>query len=75
MIFQHLQNSDKLTPTVAPYLGLAVDQAAMNSVTRGLVGDTSFAVLPEISARMTFIMTLFFQIVSLNVTTSFLAVS
>lgn len=34
---------------VAPRLGLAVKTEALNSVTRGLVGDTSFAVLPEIS--------------------------
>ena len=37
----------------------------MNKVTRGLVGDTSFAVLPEISPKMTFILTLGFQMVSL----------
>jgi alpha-1,3-glucosyltransferase len=50
---------------VAPRLGLAVNQDAVNSVTRGLVGDTSFAVLPEITARMTFVLTLFFQIIPL----------
>ena len=37
---------------------------AINSVTRGLVGDSSFAVLPEILPRTTFVLTLFFQIVS-----------
>jgi alpha-1,3-glucosyltransferase len=50
-------------PLVAPYLGLEVDQSAVKSVTRGLVGDTSFAVLPEITARTTFLLTLVFQIV------------
>ena len=48
---------------VAPYLKLPIDQAAVNSVTRGLVGDTSFAVLPEISSRVTFVLTLVAQMV------------
>lgn len=51
--------------SVAPKLRLPVDQAALNSVTRGLVGDSSFAVLPNISAKATFILTLFFQVVSI----------
>ena len=50
---------------VAPRLGLAVNQDAVNSVTRGLVGDTSFAVLPEVTARTTFVLTLFFQVLPL----------
>lgn len=49
---------------VAPRLGLAVNQDAVNSVTRGLIGDTSFAVLPDITPFVTFILTLGFQIVS-----------
>ncbi|TVY20335.1 Dolichyl pyrophosphate Glc1Man9GlcNAc2 alpha-1,3-glucosyltransferase [Lachnellula arida] len=57
--------TDRVLIYVAPKLGLAVNQAAVNSVTRGLVGDTSFAVLPEITARMTFILTLFFQVIPL----------
>ena len=48
---------------VAPKLGLPVDQKAVNSVTRGLVGDTSFAVLPNVSPRTTFGLTLAFQCV------------
>jgi alpha-1,3-glucosyltransferase len=36
----------------------------MQSVTRGLVGDTTFAVLPNITPRMSFILTLAAQIVS-----------
>lgn len=51
-------------PLAAPYLKLPVDFEAVNSVTRGLVGDTSFAVLPNISPRVTFIATLAAQIVS-----------
>lgn len=40
-----------------------MDQTALNSVTRGLVGDSSFAVLPNVSPRATFVMTLIFQTV------------
>lgn len=36
---------------------------ALNSVTRGLVGDTSFAVLPEVTKEHTFILTFLFQLV------------
>lgn len=57
--------TDRVLINVAPRLGLAVNQDAVNSVTRGLVGDTSFAVLPEITARTTFVLTLFFQVVPL----------
>lgn len=49
---------------MAPYLKLPVTASAVNSVTRGLVGDTSFAVLPNITPRTTFILTLAAQIVS-----------
>lgn len=34
---------------MAPHLGLTVKTDALNSVTRGLIGDSTFAVLPEIS--------------------------
>lgn len=50
---------------VAPRLGLPVDSAAIDSVTRGLVGDTSFAVLPAVSPRTTFFWTASFQMVIL----------
>jgi hypothetical protein len=53
----------ELTITVAPRLGLHVDQEAVNSVTRGLVGDTSFAVLPDIIPLTCFLLTLGAQIV------------
>ena len=46
---------------VAPRLGLAVKPEALQSVTRGLVGDSSFAVLPEIAPRICFILTVVFQ--------------
>jgi len=50
---------------VAPRLGLAVNQDAVNSLTRGLVGDTSFAVLPEITADKTLMLTVLFQLIPL----------
>ena len=50
---------------MAPRLGLSVNLDALNSVTRGLVGDTAFAVLPEITPRITFILTLLFQAIPL----------
>lgn len=57
--------SDRILIYLAPRLGLTVNQDAINSVTRGLVGDTSFAVLPEVSPRTTFILTLLFQVIPL----------
>lgn len=54
-----------LTVAVAPRLGLPVNYEALSSVTRGLVGDTSFAVLPEVSKEHTFALTLLFQLVGL----------
>lgn len=56
---------DRIMIYVAPRLGLPVKTEALNSVTRGLVGDTAFAVLPDISPRMCFALTLFFQAVPL----------
>jgi len=50
--------------SASPRLGLKVDPSALTSVTRGLVGDTAFAVLPNITPRMTFLLTLFVQSVS-----------
>lgn len=57
---------DRVLIYASPYLGLKVDQGAVNSVTRGLVGDTSFAVLPEITAPHCFGLTLAFQLVALT---------
>lgn len=57
---------DRVLIVAAPYLGLKVDSTAVNSVTRGLVGDTSFAVLPNITAQHCFGLTLAFQIIGLS---------
>ncbi|PMD54836.1 glycosyltransferase family 57 protein [Hyaloscypha bicolor E] len=57
--------TDRLLIFIAPRLNLPVNEEALTSVTRGLVGDTSFAVLPEVTARTTFALTLLFQIIPL----------
>ncbi|KAL4903252.1 hypothetical protein BDW74DRAFT_53678 [Aspergillus multicolor] len=57
--------TDRILIPFAPRLGLPVNQEALTSVTRGLVGDTSFAILPEISKEYTFALTLLFQILPL----------
>ncbi|ORY10467.1 ALG6, ALG8 glycosyltransferase family-domain-containing protein [Clohesyomyces aquaticus] len=54
--------SDRVLIYLAPYLGLRVNWDAVNSVTRGLVGDTSFAVLPDVAPFTCFILTLAAQI-------------
>ncbi|KAF2714740.1 glycosyltransferase family 57 protein [Pleomassaria siparia CBS 279.74] len=54
--------TDRVLIYLAPRLGLKVDQAAVNSVTRGLVGDSSFAVLPDVVPLACFLLTLAFQI-------------
>lgn len=53
-----------LTRLVAPRLGLPVNEAALTSATRGLIGDTSFAILPEVTKEHTFALTFIFQVVS-----------
>ncbi|GAM90368.1 hypothetical protein ANO11243_084110 [Dothideomycetidae sp. 11243] len=50
--------SDRVLIHAAPYLKLSVKADAIDSVTRGLVGDTAFAVLPEITPRITFLLTI-----------------
>ncbi|OTB04932.1 glycosyltransferase family 57 protein [Hypoxylon sp. CI-4A] len=57
--------ADRVMIFVAPRLGLPVKTEAINSVTRGLVGDTAFAVLPEITPRICFALTLLFQVIPL----------
>ncbi|KAL2864472.1 dolichyl-P-Glc:Glc1Man(9)GlcNAc(2)-PP-dolichol alpha-1,3-glucosyltransferase ALG8 [Aspergillus lucknowensis] len=57
--------TDRILIPFAPRLGLPVNDDALSSVTRGLVGDTSFAVLPEISKEHTFGLTLIFQLLPL----------
>ncbi|KAL8707544.1 MAG: hypothetical protein Q9220_007436 [cf. Caloplaca sp. 1 TL-2023] len=56
---------DRTLLLVAPKFGFNIDQSAINSVTRGLVGDSSFACLPNISPQTTFLLTLGSQIPSL----------
>lgn len=53
----------KLTFAAALRLGLPVNRDALARVTRGLVGDTSFAVLPEVAKERTFLLTFVFQLV------------
>jgi alpha-1,3-glucosyltransferase len=53
--------ADRVLIYLAPKLGLTVKAEALQSVTRGLVGDTAFAVLPEITPKLCFVLTLFFQ--------------
>ncbi|KAI0481050.1 ALG6, ALG8 glycosyltransferase family-domain-containing protein [Xylariaceae sp. FL0804] len=57
--------ADRLLIAVAPRIGLPVKADAVHSVTRGLVGDTAFAVLPEVTPRMCFALTLLFQAIPL----------
>ncbi|EFX04366.1 dolichyl glycosyltransferase [Grosmannia clavigera kw1407] len=57
--------ADRLLIPLAPRLGWELRADALNSVTRGLVGDTTFAVLPDVSPRMCFILTVLFQVMPL----------
>lgn len=63
-VLRHPSMGDLLTTLVAPRLGYTVEREAISSVTRGLVGDTSFAVLPPVSKELTFALTFAFQLVS-----------
>lgn len=56
---------DRLLILLAPRIGLPINADALHSVTRGLVGDTNFAVLPDITPRLCFLLTLFFQTIPL----------
>jgi len=58
--------TDRVLLYAAPYLHLPVDPAALTSVTRGLVGDTAFAVLPPITPRLTFLLTIASQLPALT---------
>ncbi|KAI9737180.1 MAG: glycosyl transferase [Cirrosporium novae-zelandiae] len=59
--------TDRVLLFVLPRLGLTpkIDQSAIHSLTRGFVGDTSFAILPEITPKTTFILTIIFQLLPL----------
>lgn len=57
---------DRVLIAAAPYLKIPVKAEALQSVTRGLVGDTSFAVLPDIKPQECFALTLAFQVLALS---------
>lgn len=56
---------DLLSDAVAKKTGLdiSINESAVASTSRGLVGDTVFAVIPNVKPIHTFIITLAFQIV------------
>ncbi|CAP68563.1 uncharacterized protein PODANS_7_5350 [Podospora anserina S mat+] len=56
---------DRVLIVLAPRIGLSVKSSALQSVTRGLVGDTAFAVLPDITPQVCFASTLIFQVIPL----------
>lgn len=56
---------DRLLLQVAGKLHLPVKVDAIDSITRGLVGDTAFAVLPDVAPRTTFVITLVCQLAAL----------
>ena len=56
---------DRVLIPIAPRLGLPLKEDALTSTTRGLVGDTAFAVLPDVSPRVCFVLTLLFQAIPL----------
>lgn len=56
---------DRVLIALAPRIGLPLREEALQSVTRGLVGNTSFAVLPDVSPRVCFALTLLFQAIPL----------
>ena len=49
--------------------GLRINDSGVASTSRGLVGDTVFAVIPNVKPIHTFIITIAFQVVSLQVDT------
>ncbi|RGB42880.1 Glycosyltransferase Family 57 protein [Rhizophagus diaphanus] len=56
---------DRLLIVFAKRLGWTLNESAIGSITRGLVGDVNFALLPQVKANHTFILTLIFQMASL----------
>lgn len=58
--------ADRVLVFIAPRVGLAVNQDALHSMTRGLVGDTFFAVLPEVTKEYCFGLTVAFQLLALT---------
>jgi alpha-1,3-glucosyltransferase len=56
--------TDRVLIIVGKKLGWSLNQDALGSMTRGFVGDTKFAVLPQVDAIHTLIITVIAQIVS-----------
>ncbi|CAG8569802.1 2043_t:CDS:10 [Funneliformis mosseae] len=56
---------DRVLIVVAKRFGWTLNVSAIGSITRGLVGDVNFALLPQVQANHTFILTLVFQTASL----------
>lgn len=54
-----LQNIFKFNPAVLK------NEALLNSTTRGIVGDIEFLILPTITSKVSFLLTLFYQIMAL----------
>ncbi|KTW29204.1 hypothetical protein T552_01160 [Pneumocystis carinii B80] len=57
--------ADRVLIALAPHLNIVVKQEATASLTRGLIGDTFFGILPNITPTTTFIVTCFFQMIYL----------
>lgn len=57
--------ADRVLIIAGKRLGWALNQDALGSMTRGFVGDTKFAVLPQIDAIHTLIITVIAQLVRL----------
>jgi alpha-1,3-glucosyltransferase len=55
---------DRVAIFLAPRLNLSLRQDALASGTRGLVGDTAFAWLPDVSPRATFVITAAIQLLT-----------
>ncbi|KAG2178076.1 hypothetical protein INT43_003329 [Umbelopsis isabellina] len=59
--------ADRMLIIIAKRLGWALKEEALGSMTRGFVGDTKFAVLPQIDAIHTLIITVIAQLLPLKV--------
>ncbi|KAG9304272.1 hypothetical protein G9A89_019834 [Geosiphon pyriformis] len=57
--------ADRALVFVGKGLGWKINEEALSSITRGLVGDVNFAILPNIQPNHTFVITLLFQISAL----------
>ncbi|CAB5386350.1 unnamed protein product [Rhizophagus irregularis] len=56
---------DGSSADLAKLLGWTLNESAIGSITRGLVEDVNFVLLPQVKANHTFILTLIFQMISL----------